>query len=66
MNKVLCKYREGNDYPAWTWLLNSKLMYPSAYFTYLLGHLTGISNLIYLKIKLLNNLPHLILLFYPF
>lgn len=28
MNKALCKYREGNDYSAWTCLLNPKLIYP--------------------------------------
>lgn len=27
MNKALCKYREGNDYSVWTYLLNPKLIY---------------------------------------
>lgn len=35
MNKVLCKYRKGNDYSAWTCLPEPQTIYLTAYLTYL-------------------------------
>lgn len=49
VNEVLCKYRVGNNYSAWTSLLNPKLIHPTASLTYLPGCLTGISYVTCLK-----------------